>query len=179
MIAKTESQRIAEKMPMARAIARRLMWQWHVVGMDEQDITQEGMIGYLRAMRRHNDNPGTASLNTYAEKRMIGAMMDAITDPMRAQKRIPNYALTELETALDVSGDDGRDWVDAMHQQRLLERVYEGFENLTRKQRRLMQMIYVDELSQVDIARQLGLTETSVSLLHKRAINKLSKILIN
>jgi RNA polymerase sigma factor (sigma-70 family) len=172
-----ENALIAEKIPMARALARRLMWQWHVVGMDEQDITQEGMIGYLRAMRRHNDNPGTASLNTYAEKRMIGAMMDAITDPMRAQKRIPNHAITDIEEALDVSGEDGRDWVDAMHAQQMLERAYQSFADLPSKQRQAMELIYITGLSQREVARQINVTEGNVSILHSRAVKKLRKLI--
>lgn len=175
---KTESQYIAEKMPMALALARKLMWQWHVVGMDAQDIVQEGMIGYLRAMRRYAGING-ASLETYASKRMIGAMMDAITDPMRADKRIPHRAITDIEDALDVSGEDGRDWIDAMHAQQTLERAYQRFDKLPRKQRQVMELMYVDDMRQLDVANLLGVTEGNVSQLHKKAIENLRKMLIN
>lgn len=177
---KTEAQYIAEKIPMARVLARKLMWQWHVVGMDAQDIAQEGLIGYLIAMRRYSaSDDHAASLETYAGRRMIGAMMDSIRDPARGEKRIPGHALIELEVALDVSGEDGRAWIDAMHAQQTLERAYKRFAKLPRKQKQVMELIYVDGMSQADVSRQLGVTEGNVSIHHSKAITNLRKMLIN
>lgn len=175
---KTESQYIAEKMPIARALARKLMWQWHVVGMDAQDVAQEGLIGYLRAMRRYAGVNG-ASLETYAGKRMIGAMMDAIIAPARSAKHIPAHEVDDIDAALDISGEDGRDWIDAMHAQQTLERAYQRFAKLPRRQRQVMELMYVDDMRQLDVATQLGVTEGNVSQLHSKAIKNLRKMLIN
>lgn len=177
---KTEAQYIAEKMPVARALAGRLMWQWHVVGIDAQDIAQEGLIGYLIAMRRYSaSDDHTASLETYAGRRMIGAMMDAVRDPARGEKRIPGHALSDLESALDISGEDGRNWIDAMHAQQMLERAYKRFADLPSKQRQAMELMYVGGLSQREVARQINVTEGNVSILHSRAVKNLRKMLIN
>lgn len=180
MIAKTEAQYIAEKMPVARALARRLMWQWHVIGMDAQDVVQEGMIGYLRAMRKYAESDDhAASLDTYAGKRMIGAMMDAIIAPARSAKHIPAHQVDDIELALDVSGEDGRDWIDAMHAKQMLESAYQRFEDLPRKQRRVMELMYIDDQRRIDVASLLGVTESAISQLHSKAIKNLRKMLIN
>lgn len=177
---KTEAQYIAEKMPMARALARKLMWQWHVLGMDAQDVVQEGLIGYLRAMRKYTESEDhTASLDTYASNRMIGAMMDAIIAPARSAKHIPAHQIDDIELALDVSGEDGRDWVDAIHAKQMLESVCKRFDDLPHKQRQVMELMYVDGMSQVDVARQLGVTEGNVSIHHSNAVTNLRNMLIN
>lgn len=177
---KTESQCIAEKMPIARALARKLMWQWHVIGMDAQDVVQEGLIGYLRAMRRYVESDDhAASLETYAGKRMIGAMMDAIIAPARSAKHIPEHEMDDIETALDISGEDGRDWIDAMHAAQMLERAYQRFDQLPRAQQKVMELIYIEDQRQLDVANLLGVTEGAISQLHSKAIKNLRKMLIN
>lgn len=164
-----ENALILAKMPMALSIAAKLAWQWRINWIDYHDIAQEGLIGYLRAARRHIENPGSASLNTYAMKRMIGAMIDSATDPLRGNKRIPHYAVCDMDDALDVSGDDGRKWPDSI----AIKQIYAAFDLLPNQQRDVMQLIYIDGLTARDAGLKLCLTEGRISQIHKSAIKKL------
>lgn len=162
---------IRAKIPLALSMAAKLAWKWHIHWIDYHDIAQEGLIGYLRAMRRYAENPGDASLNTYAMKRMIGAMIDSVTDPLRGNKRIPNYAACDLDTALDVAADDGRKWSDSI----AIKQICSAFDLLPDQQRDVMRLIYIDGLQNREAAQELGISEGRVSQIHKAAIKKLRK----
>lgn len=169
-----EDALIRAKIPIVLSIASKLVWKWNVSWIDYLDIAQEGLIGYLRAARRHTENPGAASLNTYAMRRTIGAMIDSISDPYRSEnknKRIPNFAMCDLDDALDIAGDDGRRWCDSI----AIKQIYAAFDSLPIRQRDVMRFIYVDGLTQIETAKATGRTEGSVSQLHKAAIEKLRK----
>lgn len=167
-----EDALIRAKMPMALSMAAKLAWQWRINWIDYHDIAQEGLIGYLRAMRRYAENPGDASLNTYAMKRMIGAMIDSVTDPYREEnknKRIPNFAICDLDDALDIAGDDGRKWSDGI----AIKQLYSAFQSLPEQQRDVMRLLYVDDLTMLEAGNKIGVTESRVSQIHKAAIKKL------
>lgn len=167
-----EDALIRAKMPMALSMAAKLAWQWRINWIDYHDIAQEGLIGYLRAARRYIESPGAASLNTYAMKRMIGAMIDSVTDPYREEnknKRIPSFAICDLDAALDAAGDDGRKWSDGI----VIKQLYSAFESLPDQQRDVMRLLYVDDLTMLEVGNKVGVTEGRVSQIHKAAIKKL------
>jgi RNA polymerase sigma factor (sigma-70 family) len=178
---KTEAQYITENLGRIKACARKLAWQWgDAAQMDICDFVQEGLIGFIRGLRNYEPGPAsTATIETYAGRRMFGAMQDAIKHNLRDKRWAPAGLMIDIDESFDIAGEDGREWIDAMHDQRTLERAYQRFEKLPRKQRQVMKLMYVDGLSQADVARQLNTTNGNVSTLHKTAIETLRKMLIN
>jgi len=157
---------LREKMPLAMFLASKLVWQRNVFWIEYQDVAQEGLIGYLEASRRYQ--PGDASLNTYAMDRCNGAMLDAIRPP-RSSIRIDDRSMCCLDDALDVAGEDGRKWSDAI----AVKQIYAAFDLLPDQQRDVMRLIYIDECNMFDAGKALGVTEGRVSQIHKAAIKKL------
>ena len=163
-----EEKMLREKMPLAMSLASKLVWQRNVFWIEYQDVAQEGLIGYLEASRRYQ--PGDASLNTYAMDRCNGAMLDAIRPP-RGSARIDERSMCSLDDALDVAGDDGRKWSDAI----AIKQIYAAFDLLPDQQRDVMRLIYIDGLQNRETAQELGISEGRVSQIHKAAIKKLRK----
>lgn len=161
-----EEKMLRDKMPLAMSLASKLVWQRNVFWIEYQDVAQEGLIGYLEASRRYQ--PGDASLNTYAMDRCNGAMLDAIRPP-RSSIRVDERSMCELDDALDVAGDDGRKWADAI----AIKQIYAAFDLLPDQQRDVMRLIYIDDFNMLDAGKTLGVTEGRVSQIHKAAIRKL------
>lgn len=165
-----EETLLREKMPLAMSLASKLVWQRNVFWIEYQDVAQEGLIGYLRAARRHIENPGDASLNSYAMNRCTGAMLDAIRPP-RSACRVDERSMCELDDALDVAGEDGRKWADAI----AVKQIYAAFDLLPDQQRDVMRLIYIDDFNMLDAGKTLGVTEGRVSQIHKAAIKNLKE----
>lgn len=160
-----EETLLREKMPLAMSLASKLVWQRNVFWIEYQDVAQEGLIGYLRAARRHIENPGDASLNSYAMNRCTGAMLDAIRPP-RSACRVHENALCELEAAENVHGSDGSELINAL----ALKKIYAAFDLLPDQLRDVMRLIYIDDLTMFQAGAEMGLTEGRVSQIHKKAL---------
>lgn len=57
-------------------------------------------------------------------------------------------------------------------------RLYQAIVNLTRKQRKILYLLYIKDLSEKEIAKQLSVTQQAISKVHKAAINKLKEVMI-
>lgn len=160
-----EDALIRAKIPLAISMAARLVWQRRVSHIDYKDVAQEGLIGYLNAARRHIENPGAATLNTYAMRRMCGAMIDAVRPP-RSDCKMPENVLCELDDAINIAGSDGNEIINAL----ALQKIYYAFGLLPDQMRDVMQLIYIDDLTMLQAGEELGLSEGRISQIHKKAI---------
>lgn len=175
MTADIESQTIGEQVKTARIFARRISRKRDIRPLDVDDLMQEGLIGFLRAMRSYQ--PGAAKMETYAQQRMVGAMFDAL-DRERCGMRVPSGGFVDIDAAAHVAGDDGRRFIDRIYLQQMTDRLERAEQALPDVQREIIRLIYVNGVSQADVARQMGKSEAWVLKWRKRALNKL-RILIN
>jgi RNA polymerase sigma factor (sigma-70 family) len=56
-------------------------------------------------------------------------------------------------------------------------RLYKAIVNLTRKQRKILYLLYIQELSEKEVAKQLGVTQQAVSKVHRAALSKLKEVI--
>ncbi|MBN1459280.1 MAG: SigB/SigF/SigG family RNA polymerase sigma factor [Armatimonadetes bacterium] len=91
------------------------------------------------------------------------------------------YELPSLDTALGGDSDDGRselaDYVGQVDEEierfERRARLAEAMRTLTARERKIIQLRFFDNLSQTQVAKQLGISQMHVSRLQQRALAKL------
>ncbi|SFK92235.1 RNA polymerase, sigma 30 subunit, SigH [Nitrosomonas aestuarii] len=166
---------IERSLKSARIFAARLRYQAEGTIMDVDDLVQEGMVGFLEAACRHKESGG-ASVSTFAASRMQGEMMDAIRR-VRAQKRMPAGGVIDLDSINEIAGFDGRELINVLMREQLLDAVVDCINKLATGQREVIQKIYIDGMNAKEVAAQLNVTEGAISQRHKGAIGRLRKLL--
>lgn len=159
-----ENQLVRNSVGLARYYAH--LYQNYASGtiLAHEDLAQEGLIGFLQAIRRHKD--GSKNIESFGRDRIKFAIHDAI-DFQRRKSR--------FQICLEISDD-----LDAGYDHQLIDRyavaqIISGFDSLQKLMRDVMRLIYIDGLSQVETAKSIGMTEGRVSQMHKAAIEKLRK----
>lgn len=160
-------------MKHARALAAQLKDQAERSMHDFDDLVQEGMIGFVRAIRRY-DPAGGASLSTYAKRRMFGAMLDALKDTRRV-KRVPPADMISLEEAFAVAGEDGRDWCEQMFNRQILDFIKSSIDALPPVQREVIDCLYFQDMKGCELAIACNVSEMTISKRRKSALTSLRK----
>lgn len=77
------------------------------------------------------------------------------------------------------TADEGAEEVGAgIEQREVIDRVHEAITQLPEKQRRIVQLIYVQQQSMTEIAREMGVNKSTVSREHTRAMAALREMLV-
>lgn len=76
-----------------KTLARNKAQTYFIVGGDNEDVIQEGMIGIFKAIRDYDPN-GTASFRTFAELCVTRQILSAIEGANRKKHQILNDALS-------------------------------------------------------------------------------------
>ena len=219
---------ILQYTPLVRRIARNLPIQLPGI-LDYEDAVGHGMCGLVEAVQRFEPERGVA-FNTYALRRIRGAMLDAframdrLSRPMRQRTRDLSRAQAELHASLgrppteqevarhlrlslhvlrdvadqartatisldrmfgardssdDATPDELRelgqesDFLASLEEQETLQALATAIRQLPERERTIVALYYVDELTMREIARIIGVSETRVSQLHHQAVRRL------
>ncbi len=144
----------------------------YIVGAEDKDLLQEGMIGLMKAIRNY-DEEGEASFMTFASLCIRRQTRTAIT----ASNRKKHAPLNEYTSIYQESEEDGNDSMlinaiensysadpeklvlDAEKMEEILKKIEERLSPFEKKVFRL----YADGLSYADIGRRLGKEEKSIN----------------
>lgn len=177
----TREEIILERLPAVRYHAIRLRSSLPP-GLDVDDLVQEGTLGLIRGVDAY-DASGGASLKSYVEHRIIGAMLDSI-------RRLTGSVARPRPVLVGVMGgayDDGEGFEESQRSQEpdpeeaaqsselagLVRRAVETCA-LTERERYVLQAYFVDGLEHSAIARLVGLCESRVSQIKRAALRRLS-----
>lgn len=87
-----------------KSLARSKANMYFVVGADEDDVLQEGMIGLLKAVRKYDETQG-ASFSTFAGHCITNQIISAIRAADRNKHKILNNSLSLDDTLSPGKGD--------------------------------------------------------------------------
>ena len=171
------SRLIQQYLPLVRRLARRYVGH----GEELEDLVQVGSIGLIKAIDRFQLDRGV-DLATYAIPTIDGEIKRHLRDrawPVRVPRRLQAVDPTLRSRVAElVDGENGEFDGDSV-----LDRGYElgeyrialsnGFHVLDSRERLLLRLAYFDGLSQLQIARRVGISQIHVSRLTRRALAKL------
>jgi RNA polymerase sigma-B factor len=161
-------------LPLVRSRARRY------VGRGEQleDLVQIGTIGLINAIDRFKPERGF-ELASFAIPTIEGEIKRHLRDkaslvrvPRSLQQELaPVVVLDAATTPVEGVHDGGYE----LREDRVL--LARGFRILEERERRLLHLAYYGELSQAQIADEVGISQIHVSRLTRRALGKLRAVI--
>ena len=144
--------------------------------LDYDDLFEEGCLGYLHALRKHEPKKG--SFTTYA----YWWIRQYIT---RALKKVDNKLIYSIESANYGKDEDiqiidvyalGNAENDAMKRLRSWE-IQKAISKLPKKQQHIVYEHYFNDKTMTKIGQEMSVTKQTISTQHKLAIQKLKKII--
>jgi RNA polymerase sigma-B factor len=166
-------QLIEMNLPLVRALAQRFAYS----GEQLEDLTQVGALGLIKAVDRYDPTRGS-SLRAYAVPTVLGELRRHLRDrarPLRIPRGDGQEQVVVQSVPLEAEAPSARDplaeqRLELGEERALLEA---GLRTLPRRQRRIVQLHYFDNVSQRGIASQLGLSQVHVSRLLHDSLGKL------
>lgn len=161
---------IERHLPLVRRVARRF------AGHDEplEDLVQIGTIGLIKAVDRYDAGRGV-DLGAYATPAITGEIRHHLRDrsaPVRVPRRLQEEGVRVSAVSLDAVAEQS-DAADphADTQERLA--LGSALRSLQPRERRLLQLRFVEDLSQSQIAARTGLSQVHVSRSLRLALHRL------
>jgi len=196
---------ILKHMPLVAFVVNRLSTDRNrTLGLDREDAMSYGVEGLIQAVDGFDPSRGT-SFASFAVRRIRGSILDAAqlgrwptqkelavrlgTSP-RAVQDIQQHAASHfvsLEQALESGGNGGRQrWDPADSDERAdpaaetehrasLHLLRQAVEQLTDRDRTILQLRYGESRPFHEVGQALGLSESRVCQLHKRILRQLRR----
>ena len=158
---------IERHLPLVRSIARR-----HAGAEPLEDLAQVGAIGLIKAADRFDDGRGVA-FSAYAAPFIAGEIRHHLRDrcaPVRVPRRLQAEGVRV--TAVELEQAD-RQEADPMVQARDRVALGAALRSLAPTERRVVVLRYLEDLSQDQIARRVGLSQVHVSRTLRTALLRL------
>jgi RNA polymerase sigma-B factor len=160
---------IERHLPLVRAVARR-----HAgAGEPLEDLVQVGAIGLIKAVDRYDPGRGT-SFAAYAAPYIAGEIRHHLRDrcaPVRVPRRLQAEGVRVVTVGLDAAGDAAQPDPAAETHDRLA--LGGALRALRPRERRVLALRFVEDLSQAQIARRTGLSQVHVSRTLRGALTRL------
>jgi RNA polymerase sigma-70 factor (ECF subfamily) len=138
--------------------------------MDAEDVLQ---TVFTRLLRREEQPDLSESAGSYLHRAAVNAALDL----MRRRKRARRVDLDEVGESLVDTHDPGPE--RARGSQELKVKLREALGRLSPRQAEIFTLRYLEGLGNLEIARMLGASQTSIAVLLHRARHRLQKELVS
>jgi RNA polymerase sigma-B factor len=166
--AATRRELIETRLPLVRSIARR----YATAGEPLEDLVQIGAIGLIKAVDRYDPARGVA-LDAYAVPAIAGEIRHHLRDrcdPLRVPRRLRADGVRVRAVSLDGIAGPVADPMDGAPERIALGTALRA---LQPRERRIVLLSFVADLSQAQIAARVGLSQVHVSRLLRAALANL------
>jgi RNA polymerase sigma factor (sigma-70 family) len=134
------------------------------------DVISEGTLALIEAVDAFDPERGVKFI-TFAYLKVKGRMLDYLR---YRRPLIPLYGATEFSAYTRIIGfHERRSVPEVLDSLRVAEKL---LSMLTPAEERVLRLMYQRGYSQDEVSRALACTRANVSILHKRALNRLRKI---
>lgn len=153
-------------MPLAKKIALDVLRKHGASFEQLQDLQQFAYVGLCDAASR--DTGDAATFEAYAVSRMYGEARDYLYKERRMLGRgITNQLFIDHDADADCADLRDPESICAARQ------IIAAIDALPERERQIIRMIYLDEISYIDTAKEVGMSEGGMYKLLARTKNKL------
>ncbi|MFC1898306.1 sigma-70 family RNA polymerase sigma factor [Candidatus Cloacimonadota bacterium] len=146
---------VVEFLPLVRSIAAK----YNKLGILQEDLEQEGMIGLLEAADKYDEDKG-AKFSTYATFWIKKRILEAVD-----KEKKTNFNTSSLKDG--VTGDKTRS-INPLKQDKL------SFpENMPQAERLVIKLLFKDQFTLKEISEQLGISRERVRQLKEKALRRM------
>jgi RNA polymerase sigma-B factor len=167
-VAATRRELIESRLPLVRSIARR----YATAGEPLDDLVQIGSIGLIKAVDRYDAARGV-TLDAYAVPAIAGEIRHHLRDrcePLRVPRRLQADGVSVRAVGLDALAVPVADPLDGAPERLALQTA---LRSLQPRERTIVLLSFVADLSQAQIAARVGLSQVHVSRLLRAALENL------
>ena len=188
-------QIIIEYAPLVKIVAGRL--SMYLGGnVEYEDLVSYGVFGLIDAIDKFDTNKDV-KFETYASLRIRGSILDQIRKmdwiprTVRQRQRKIDEAIKSLEARtgktptdemlaeeLGVSGEELLSWqsqLKVIAETELKRMLKDAMQLLTEKEQKVILLYYYEDLTLKEISRVLEVSESRISQLHTKALQKMKK----
>ena len=162
-----EEELLARYANLVRILARPLF----LVGGDSEDLTQEGMIGLLSAVRTYSDSGG-ASFRTYAERCIKNRLLSAVKKDGRAYNKALNNSVPIDDEVITRRGV--RELEDLIITREYTDELILSLNTRLSRMEKAVMALFLGGKSYSAIASELNMPEKSVDNAVQRVRRKLA-----
>ena len=137
-------------------------------GVEPDDLYQLGCLGFLKAVRGFDPSFGT-QFSTYAVPKIAGEIRRFLRDDGTVKVAETGEGGLTLEGMLGTGGME-EDVVERLT-------LRSAMEELPEREQQVLLLRYYKNLTQIQCARVLGVSQVQISRLERRAVDRLRKIL--
>lgn len=158
------------------AVSRYGLWikrtALHMVNLmpwaEVEELVQWGIVGLLEARERFDPSRGTP-FAAFAERRVRGAMLDSLRRDGNQARRLNKASDIIMNNTLGQS-EAYADPLEGLLQYADQTAIAEAIATLPERQQLILQLFFVEELNNREIARVLNVSEAYISQTRRRAL---------
>lgn len=202
---KTKQEIALEHIALVKKVASKIFYKLPKCDIEFDDLVNTGIIGLMKAIERYNKEQ--AKFSTYAYIKIRGEILDYLRSlevmPRTMKEKIKKEVeenpdakhlplsntaiMISMDKELNVGGDSYR-LIDTLvsddkspEEEAVLsdlkEKVIDAMEQLNKKEKMVLQMLYFEDREPRDVSESLGISQSRVSQLKSMAINKLQQVM--
>lgn len=158
-------QTIIDHLPLVRSIAKCYVKR----GLDYEDLVQEGTAGLMKAAKRY-DSEKDNGFAAFVTPRIHGEIKNALIREANQRNPPDSVSFDEYPELKDEIVDPSPSVENIVCSNELMAIMNAC---LTERQQVIITMRYIDDMSQTEVARHLGISQPAVAHLEARALAKL------
>lgn len=140
------------------------------------ELVQEGMVGLIEALERFDHERGVA-FSLFAMHRIKGRMLDYLKKSFKTDVLCLDYPLSETDTVIDrlaatTAGPD-----EVAEENFIVSKVKQVLGCLPEKEQKVLQGLYLDEVSPDKMAKMIEVSQTHVYRLQKKGVKRIRGML--
>ncbi len=145
--------------PIIKSIANKSVWDTHLL----QDAIQEGRLAVILAAKAYRPESSTDFFG-FITKQIRFRILDYLRIQHRYEKRIDPINSAKHHSSLDHR---------RLEEQLIRVSILRQIRRLPTNQRRILELIMTENLTQSEIARRLGLSQKTICVLLHKGIKRL------
>ena len=140
------------------------------------ELVQEGIVGLMEAVDRFEPARGVA-FSLFAIHRIKGRMLDYLKKSSSSGVLCLDYPLSESDTLLDrlVATDAGPE--ELAEEKFLVAKVKQAIDSLPEKEQKVLEGIYLDDISPDRMAQAIDVSRTHIYRLQKQGVKRVRGML--
>lgn len=140
------------------------------------ELVQEGMVGLIEALERFDYERGVA-FSLFAMHRIKGRMLDYLKKSFKTDVLCLDYPISETDTVIDRLAATTAGPEEVAEEKLIISKVKQVLGCLPEKEQKVLQGLYLDEVSPDKMAKMIEVSQTHVYRLQKKGVKRIRGML--
>ncbi len=140
------------------------------------EVIQEGMVGLIEVVERYDVSRGVA-FSLFAIHRIRGRMLDYLQKVSSERANRLDFSVGDNDLIMEQLVDCKASPAEVLEESLLVEKVRQMLDCLPEKEQKVLQGIYIEQLSPDAMAKNISVSQTHVYRLQKQGVKRIRGML--